>query len=123
MLTAKELADRLSVNPDFQNPFRLSTSENAKPAKNAASETRRIWDILLQYYTYQNLPTTLNKLNNMEVGDLRRIASYFKPYSYDEMRDYTKSQLVSFICGYQSDVKRYKNIMPLPFEGLPDLVP
>ncbi|MEK6627207.1 MAG: hypothetical protein AABY53_01145 [Bdellovibrionota bacterium] len=123
MLSTRELADRLSANPGFENPFKITTSKKAKSAKKASADAQRIWDIFLQYYTYQNLPMAYSRLCDMEMGDLRRIASYFKPYCGEEMRQFSKSQLISFIAGYQEDVKRLKKIEPLPFEGLPNVTP
>lgn len=66
----------------------------------------------------EKLPLDHIDLCGLSMGDLRTIASLFKAYDGAAMRPCSRSELVSFICGYQQSPEQYLPLGPMPYGSL-----
>lgn len=121
MLSLKEAADRKSANTWFINPFRFLLPKKKKSLNEVSSDAVRMLNWMRHYYLLNQLPATTESLDKLTIGDLRLIASIFKPYVQNEMRDATREDFIRFIAGHQRDIEMYRPLEPLPFGSLPEL--
>jgi len=121
MLSLRQLADQMSANIWFKNPFKIQKTKTSKSVKDLALETKSMLLWLRHFYVLHRMPTSLEKLSSLEIGHLRLIASFFKAYDHQEMLSFDKPTLIQFICAHQQDVQQYRPLPPLPFGSLPDL--
>lgn len=60
------------------------------------------------------LPLSTEELSEHNIGALRQMASMFRAYSGIEFKDYTKDDLIRFICGHQQNPEAYKPLPKIP---------
>lgn len=123
MLTLKQRAQQMAANVWFKNPFDVLPPKKNKPLSAVSGDAARMLNWTRHYYILNQLPTSIESLSKLSIGDLRLIASHFKPYVQDQMREATQSDLIKFILGHQHDIDMYHPLPPLPFGSLPDIKP
>lgn len=121
MLTLRQLAEQMSANVWFKNPFKIQKAKGSKSAKDLSSEAKRGLTWLRHFYLLHRLPTSIEKLSDLEIGELRLIAKIFKAYDHQEMLGFDRPMLIQFICSHQQDVQQYHPLPPLPYGSLPPL--
>lgn len=123
MLTLRQRAQQMSPNVWFKNPFQVLLPKKKKPMSDVSSEAKHMLNWTRHYYILNQLPTSLESLSKLPMGDLRLIASHFKPYVHDQMRDANQDELIKFILGHQHNIQMYHPLPTLPFGSLPDIRP
>lgn len=121
MLSLREAASRAVANVWFKNPFIILTAKKAKPLSKVSSDGIAMLNWLRHQHILNNMPATHESLCKQSIGDLRIIARCFKDYVIEEMRDYTREDLIRFIEGRQRDVHAFRPLPPLPFGSLPEI--
>lgn len=117
------MAQQMSPNVWFKNPFQILLPKKKKQTSAITSEARRMLNWTRHYYILNQLPTSLESLSKLPMGDLRLIACHFKPYVHDQMRDANQDELIKFILGHQHNIEMYHPLPALPFGSLPDIKP
>lgn len=123
MLSLREAANRFAANVWFKNPFTVLAAKKAKPLTKVSSEGIAMLNWTRHQHILNNMPATHESLCELSIGDLRIVARCFKPYVIEQMRDYTREDLIRFIEAHQRDVEAYRPLPPLPFGSLPDIEP
>lgn len=121
MLSLQQLADQMSANIWFKNPFKVLKPTRPRSVSDVSGDAKRMYVWARHYYLLNNLPVSVEKLASLEMGELRLIASLFKAYDYETMINYDKPMLIQFIAGVQQDINQYLPLEPLPFGSFPEL--
>jgi hypothetical protein len=98
-------------------PLPFGPSKKNKPKKVAKVSADRYRKALQQLLYRVQMPMTSHQLVDLDVGQLRAIASLFKAYDGNTMRGSDRNELIRFISGYQQEHENYR-----PLERLPGVV-
>jgi hypothetical protein len=82
-------------------------------------EQQRLW--ARRFYFRSFMPMEFTELARQKRSDLLTIATLFKFYNGDEMRDWNRDELIRFIAGNQQDLSQYHLMEPMPGTSLPVL--
>lgn len=121
MLSLRQLAEQMSANVWFKNPFNILKPKRTKPMSQISGDAKRMFAWARHYHILNNMPCSIEKLTSLEMGELRLMASLFKAYDYEDMLSYDREMLIQFICGHQNDITQYVTLPPLPFGSFPEL--
>lgn len=85
-------------------------------------ETAKTYQVWIQLFLYRlQLPLSTDSLTRFSIGQLRQLATIFKSYCGEEMRDFDKSEMIRFISGHQHDPSQLKPMKKLNGILLPEL--
>lgn len=121
MLSLREAASRIAANVWFKNPFTILAAKKAKPLSKVSSDGIAMLNWTRHQHVLNTMPASHESLCEFSIGDLRIIARCFKDYVIEQMRDYTREELIRFIEGRQRDIEAYRPLPPLPFGSLHEI--
>jgi hypothetical protein len=85
-------------------------------------ESAKTYQRWIQAYFYRvQLPMMPVTLSGFSIGKLRQIATLFKAYDGEAMRDFNKAELVQFICAYQQDASQFLPLKRLKGVEVPEV--
>lgn len=64
---------------------------------------------------------SIDTLSKFSMGQLRQLATIFKSYCGEEMRDFDKKEMIQFICGHQADPSQLKPMRKISGVVFPEL--
>lgn len=106
---------------DLDNPFKEILARKSRSFANASNDAKRVIRWVKQQHFRSHLPLTFDCLRNLEMGDLRFLASQFRSYIGEEAQEWKHSDYVRFIAGVQHDPVNLIPADPIPFGELPVL--
>ncbi len=106
---------------DLDNPFKEILARKSRPLANASNDAKRMHRWVKQKHFREHLPLTFNCLSNLDMGELRFLASQFRSYVGEEAQEWTHNDYVRFIAGVQHDPINLTPPDPIPFGELPVL--
>ena len=100
----------------------LPKPKSERPVSDLPRAAQELVTWARRYDFAKHLPLAISVLNRLPIGDLRTGASVFKHYDPENMRGYSREELIAFVGAHQHEPGDRIDVRgELPYGNLPDL--